>query len=570
MKDAILKGTGDSRYLKSKVPTGTTWEQALAMLNAGTFPVDLNGINSEGFQQLGTALNKNNLLSGETCELLGLDQDEAVPDDAYGNLYNLLDYKVGDVVFTARSTLGENWALCNGDIADDYDVLDYVQTQESKGIKRSTVKSITDEPALVKNNELYTFVFDSDALKVYMYKWTATETAKPTKTLYRTISIEVQNTSETYTIWGYSFIVVNCDGWVIFEIHEYPTGSSGSTQYIDVYAAKVLTDGIAPFYKIKAGARPYLSGSANGYTGPWYTNCKTGADTYGVVCTYCQSYSNSSDVKDRYYFWVFDEVGNRLVERENQPTTTYIELLQTNYAGTSGEVFWDQHEEELQFVYSSSAASKSFIMSAYYVDIAACLEAGTWSVDYAVSLGGYYYTRVAFYPYDDGTNIYMIPSISSDNNQTRVFKLLGNKNTSPEYVTTAAETQSKQIVADGIFPVENGFRVRNGNYLYTYSSFSSFCAGDTPVSSTYIGYWYNSAYTDNTFPDNIVENFGLFDVVATAVTKGAITPVYTLPHIETLHQNVDTNFSASYGADYVFTDEYVSAFIKIKDDQGGS
>lgn len=85
MKDAILKGTGDSRYLKSKIPTGTTWEQALAMLNAGTFPVDLNGINSEGFQQLGTPLNKANLLKDAVSSKLGLVGDKT-PNDMFGVL----------------------------------------------------------------------------------------------------------------------------------------------------------------------------------------------------------------------------------------------------------------------------------------------------------------------------------------------------------------------------------------------------------------------------------------------------------------------------------------------------
>lgn len=85
MKDAILNGTGDSRYLKSKIPTGTTWEQALAMLNAGTFPVDLNGINSEGFQQLGTPLNKANLLKDAVVSKLGLTGDKT-PNDMFGVL----------------------------------------------------------------------------------------------------------------------------------------------------------------------------------------------------------------------------------------------------------------------------------------------------------------------------------------------------------------------------------------------------------------------------------------------------------------------------------------------------
>ena len=66
MKDFIPKGTGNSRWMKSSIPTGTTWEEALAMLRAGTFPFDLNGVNSAGVAQMGTPNNKANLFSGET------------------------------------------------------------------------------------------------------------------------------------------------------------------------------------------------------------------------------------------------------------------------------------------------------------------------------------------------------------------------------------------------------------------------------------------------------------------------------------------------------------------------
>lgn len=78
MKDFIPKGTGNSRWMKSSIPTGTTWEEALAMLRAGTFPFDLNGINSAGVAQMGDALNKANLLPDAVGALYGLGSD-AVP-----------------------------------------------------------------------------------------------------------------------------------------------------------------------------------------------------------------------------------------------------------------------------------------------------------------------------------------------------------------------------------------------------------------------------------------------------------------------------------------------------------
>ena len=82
MKDFVIKGNGNSRYLKSSLEGITTWEQFRAALAAGTLPIDLNGINPEGFQQLGDPLNKATLLKDDTAEKYGLG-DNAVVDDAF-------------------------------------------------------------------------------------------------------------------------------------------------------------------------------------------------------------------------------------------------------------------------------------------------------------------------------------------------------------------------------------------------------------------------------------------------------------------------------------------------------
>lgn len=90
MIDSVLKGTGNSRFLKSAVPAGTSWADALAMLQAGTFPIDFNGINTEGFQQVGTPLNKANLLKDATAAQIGLPPSTATPDDAFKILAGIL------------------------------------------------------------------------------------------------------------------------------------------------------------------------------------------------------------------------------------------------------------------------------------------------------------------------------------------------------------------------------------------------------------------------------------------------------------------------------------------------
>lgn len=95
MTDGIVKGTGNSRYLKappdilSKYPT---WEAAAAAFAAGTFAVDFNGINAAGWTTQGTALNKANLLTDTLCTNLGL-ATTATPTQAMEKLKTLADSK---------------------------------------------------------------------------------------------------------------------------------------------------------------------------------------------------------------------------------------------------------------------------------------------------------------------------------------------------------------------------------------------------------------------------------------------------------------------------------------------
>lgn len=84
MKDFIPKGNGDSRYLKSSISADMTWEEAKALFRAGTFPVDFNGVNADGVQQMGTANNKANMLQDSTAAVLGLDSmDDPTVNDAF-------------------------------------------------------------------------------------------------------------------------------------------------------------------------------------------------------------------------------------------------------------------------------------------------------------------------------------------------------------------------------------------------------------------------------------------------------------------------------------------------------
>lgn len=83
MKDGILAGTGNSRFLRSVEDFKDRYPSYESFANAlvdGNLPVDLNGINPDGWEQTGTPLNKRTLLSEEVVELLGLSGEPTVSD----------------------------------------------------------------------------------------------------------------------------------------------------------------------------------------------------------------------------------------------------------------------------------------------------------------------------------------------------------------------------------------------------------------------------------------------------------------------------------------------------------
>lgn len=101
MQDAISNETGNSRYLRSIagfLQTYPNYEAFAAALIAGTLPIDLAGINADGWAALGTALNKANLLTDATAALADLGP-EATPNEMFAALANM----AGTAVSTAES-----------------------------------------------------------------------------------------------------------------------------------------------------------------------------------------------------------------------------------------------------------------------------------------------------------------------------------------------------------------------------------------------------------------------------------------------------------------------------------
>ena len=112
MQDAITKGEGNSRYLKSVSDFLTdypTYEAFVDALVAGTLPIDLNGINPDGWAQPGTALDKANLLTDATAALVGLGP-EATPNEMFAVLAGRI------VLGTADLVAGESSAFPDGTI----------------------------------------------------------------------------------------------------------------------------------------------------------------------------------------------------------------------------------------------------------------------------------------------------------------------------------------------------------------------------------------------------------------------------------------------------------------------
>ena len=90
MQDAIMKGTGNSRYLKSVSGFLTlypTYETFVDALVSGTLPVDFNGINPDGWAQEGTPLDKASLLTDSTAGLAGLSEEDT-PNDMFAALFH--------------------------------------------------------------------------------------------------------------------------------------------------------------------------------------------------------------------------------------------------------------------------------------------------------------------------------------------------------------------------------------------------------------------------------------------------------------------------------------------------
>lgn len=113
-----MKGNGNSRYLKTvgeALSLYPTYEDFLQAMISGTFPVDFNGINKDGWTQLGTLLNKANLLSDTVISTLGLSTGvNSTPNDAFNVLAN-----IGNVHVWRKTVVAEEEVPAGYKLVDD-------------------------------------------------------------------------------------------------------------------------------------------------------------------------------------------------------------------------------------------------------------------------------------------------------------------------------------------------------------------------------------------------------------------------------------------------------------------
>ena len=110
-----MKGSGNSRYLKTvgeALSLYPTYEDFLQAMISGTFPVDFNGINKDGWTQLGTPLNKANLLSDTVISTLGLSTGvNSTPNDAFNVLANIGNVHVWRKTVVAEEEVPAGYTL---------------------------------------------------------------------------------------------------------------------------------------------------------------------------------------------------------------------------------------------------------------------------------------------------------------------------------------------------------------------------------------------------------------------------------------------------------------------------
>lgn len=112
MTDGVIKGTGNSRWLR--VPPNIKqlcpdFDSMLDVMIQGRFPIDLNGLNADGWEVMGTLFTKPNVLTDKTRSALGLTGDVTI-DQAFAAIPTA---KMLHIIVTSSAALIANQVAMN-------------------------------------------------------------------------------------------------------------------------------------------------------------------------------------------------------------------------------------------------------------------------------------------------------------------------------------------------------------------------------------------------------------------------------------------------------------------------
>lgn len=276
MIDSVLKGTGNSRFLKSAVPAGTSWADALAMLQAGTFPIDFNGINTDGFQQVGTPLNKANLLKDATAAQIGL-PPSTTPDGMFQALGNTGELHVWKKTVKNAEDVPAGYTLGEVQNVTKYPITD-VRSGGYTIVTKAYSNLSVDDAGNVSVDESSYVNFYNDASAV------------------RGKFIQVYSDSDILFIPNDANISTDYKTVGSAVIHNHYTD-----KYQSVTGYPLTPAGTTTTYPVSTNPNAYQEGDdakAAGYTlGEVEQNKEILRDTYGDVSFYV-NYSNSLSVSD--------------------------------------------------------------------------------------------------------------------------------------------------------------------------------------------------------------------------------------------------------------------------------
>lgn len=181
MKDGVIKNNGTSRKIYANFPE--TYEEFRALAENANLTADLI-FNANGWDVLPTFLNKYNLLKELTEQRIGVGPNASV-DDALGGLVQ----KVGDILLSKRSNVGDRYLLCNGDQVPTNSA-EYAELVKLLPKDRATPVSVTPPnganfvvvDTVLKGEVYYVLVRNTSAKAFKVYKTTDLKTWSVTKT----------------------------------------------------------------------------------------------------------------------------------------------------------------------------------------------------------------------------------------------------------------------------------------------------------------------------------------------------------------------------------------------------